>query len=57
MRAYHTDVAGKPMDRKARKFARRATFEYNAGMTKLLKEKRRAAKEAAAEKAAEELNA
>ena len=45
-RPYHVDSAGKPLDRKARKGARRSTYDYNRGVSKLLREKRKEAKEA-----------
>jgi hypothetical protein len=43
-KSYQFDAAGKKMDRKARKFSRRATFDYNKGVNKLLKEARKVAR-------------
>lgn len=43
-KSYHTDTDGKKMDRRMRKSARKAIYEYNRGVSKLLREKRRAAR-------------
>ena len=47
-KAYAVDTDGKKMDRKMRKSARRSTFEYNRGVSKLLREKRKEARKASA---------
>lgn len=56
MKAYQFGTDGKPFDRRQRKSARRDTFEFNRGFSKLMREKRKVAKAAAA-KAAEESKA
>ena len=43
-KSYTKDTDGKGMDRKARKFARRSTYEYNRGVSKSLREARRKAR-------------
>lgn len=47
-KSYQVDTDGKKMDRRMRKSARRATFEHNRGVSKLLREKRKEARLAAA---------
>jgi len=46
-KSYQFDTDGKKMDRKMRKSARRSTFEFNRGVSRLLREKRKEARLAA----------
>lgn len=46
-KSYQFDTDGKKMDRSMRKSSRKATYEYNRGVSKLLREERQEARKAA----------
>ena len=46
-KSYSVDTDGKKLDRRQRKSARRATYDFNRSVSKLLREKRKEARLAA----------
>lgn len=46
-KSYSVESDGKKLDRKARKMSRRSTYDFNKGVSKLLREARKEAREKA----------